>query len=193
MKRIDIRVKKTYKQLFSALISLLNEKNFDDISVIEICDRAEIHRATFYKHFTDKHDFLNACFKMKLDELIFEKPSDDYDRSKLKDSCMRMLDQLLRYLEANRELLEKLSVDKHSFTFNAVMQESIVSFISQNLKQIKMINKPEYKIKMISAYYAGAIVSVARWWLDNAELCSKDELTDFAETMINDFVKLLFE
>ena len=37
---------------------LLSEKSFEKISVQEICERAAVKRATFYKHFEDKYAFL---------------------------------------------------------------------------------------------------------------------------------------
>lgn len=60
MEKIDARVLKTKKKLFIAFLELLNEKNYDDITINEICERAEIRRATFYKHFKDKIAFAEA-------------------------------------------------------------------------------------------------------------------------------------
>ena len=43
--------------LTNAFFELLEEKRFEDITVNELCDRAMIRRATFYKHFGDKYEF----------------------------------------------------------------------------------------------------------------------------------------
>ena len=56
----DLRVRKTKKALFDAFMKLLCEKPFDEITVNELCDTAGIRRATFYKHYSDKFDFLTA-------------------------------------------------------------------------------------------------------------------------------------
>ncbi len=56
----DLRVRKTKKALFDAFIKLLSEKPYDEITVNELCDAAGIRRATFYKHYSDKYDFLTA-------------------------------------------------------------------------------------------------------------------------------------
>lgn len=55
----DLRVQKTYTALFSAFENLITKKNFEDITVRELCDLALVRTATFYKHFTDKYDFLS--------------------------------------------------------------------------------------------------------------------------------------
>jgi AcrR family transcriptional regulator len=56
--REDARVIKTKAKLLSAFKELLCKKSFEDITVNEICDAADVRRATFYKHFPDKYAFL---------------------------------------------------------------------------------------------------------------------------------------
>lgn len=56
----DLRVRRTKKALYDAFLELLNQKPFDEITVNELCDSAGIRRATFYKHYSDKFDFLSA-------------------------------------------------------------------------------------------------------------------------------------
>jgi len=55
----DLRVQKTYSALFEAFQELLHEKDFDSITVTELCNRAMIRTATFYKHFEDKYAFFS--------------------------------------------------------------------------------------------------------------------------------------
>lgn len=54
----DLRVKKTKQALNSAFAELIKEKPFEDISINELCNKADVRRATFYKHFKDKYDFV---------------------------------------------------------------------------------------------------------------------------------------
>ena len=57
---IDPRIRRTQQLLLQALGELLHEKNFGDISVQDIAERATVNRATFYDHFTDKFALLEA-------------------------------------------------------------------------------------------------------------------------------------
>ena len=57
-KREDARIRRTYRLLLGALTELLAEKPFDDIRVTDLCERADIHRSTFYDHFEDKFHLL---------------------------------------------------------------------------------------------------------------------------------------
>ncbi|HEY4285001.1 MAG TPA: TetR/AcrR family transcriptional regulator [Chthoniobacterales bacterium] len=55
-KKEDRRVRRTRDRLGDALVELLVEKPFDDITVQEVLDRARVSRSTFYTHFKDKND-----------------------------------------------------------------------------------------------------------------------------------------
>lgn len=66
MENLDLRIQKTYKSLIENFEGLLNEKEFEKISVTEICDAAMIRRPTFYQHFLDKYDFLTFFIKFRL-------------------------------------------------------------------------------------------------------------------------------
>ena len=70
----DLRVRRTKKALFDAFMQLLSEKSFDSITVNELCDTAGIRRATFYKHYADKFDFLTAytgLLRSRFDQFVW--------------------------------------------------------------------------------------------------------------------------
>ena len=52
----DPRAVRTRDRLGDALIALLLAKPFNDITVQEVLDRAEVSRSTFYEHYRDKND-----------------------------------------------------------------------------------------------------------------------------------------
>ncbi|MGN0974099.1 MAG: TetR/AcrR family transcriptional regulator, partial [Bacilli bacterium] len=59
----DIRTLKTYKALETALFSELKEKSFEEIKIVDLCKKANIHRTTFYSHFNDKYELLEYSIK----------------------------------------------------------------------------------------------------------------------------------
>lgn len=56
--------------LMEALARILNQKEFDDISIQEIADEATLNRATFYLHYADKDALLQAMTATRFSELI---------------------------------------------------------------------------------------------------------------------------
>jgi len=43
-----------------AFLSLLEKKNYTDLNITDICNEAEISRSTFYQHYSNMHDVLDA-------------------------------------------------------------------------------------------------------------------------------------
>lgn len=58
----DPRPRRSSRALASALVDLLHERHFDDITVQDILDRAGVGRATFYGHFRNKEDVLFSSY-----------------------------------------------------------------------------------------------------------------------------------
>jgi AcrR family transcriptional regulator len=54
--KVDRRVVRTRDRLGDALVELLLEKPFDDVTVQEVLTRAKVSRSTFYAHYRDKND-----------------------------------------------------------------------------------------------------------------------------------------
>ena len=187
MRKVDIRVKRTYNQLFSALIKLLGEKSFDDLTVLEICDKAGVHRATFYKHFVDKYDFLNTCFNISLSNLTFDKIAESYTPETMKKSCMRMILKVLNFVEENQKVIVSLSTDRNSASFNTALNDAIANFIEERINTVRPENEKLSKtVPLLANYYAGAIVGIIKWWATNQSSYSKQDFLDFAEIKIND-------
>ena len=66
----DPRILRSRRMLMEALARLLNQKEFDDISIQEIADEATLNRATFYLHYPDKNALLHAMTATRFGDLI---------------------------------------------------------------------------------------------------------------------------
>ena len=60
---VDRRVDRTRKSLRDALVTLVIERGWDEVSVKDVCDAANVGRSTFYSHFADKEELLTSGFK----------------------------------------------------------------------------------------------------------------------------------
>ena len=67
---IDRRTLRSRQQLMDALSKLLKEKDFDDISIREISDEANLTRATFYLHHSDKSSLLQAMTAARFGDML---------------------------------------------------------------------------------------------------------------------------
>jgi len=58
IEKIDMRIKYTREWTFEALSKLLEHKNYYEINITEIIEKAGISRATFYRNFKSKDDIV---------------------------------------------------------------------------------------------------------------------------------------
>jgi AcrR family transcriptional regulator len=75
----DRRVRRTEAALWRALLALMQDHDWGDISVQMICDHADVARSTFYAHYPAKQDLLHAGFASgasEIEEVIRAIPAD---------------------------------------------------------------------------------------------------------------------
>lgn len=61
-RRKDRRIERTRRTLHEALIRLVLERGWDEISVKDVCEAADVGRSTFYAHFADKDELMASGF-----------------------------------------------------------------------------------------------------------------------------------
>ncbi len=69
-KGVDPRVRRTRQLLQQAFLELFQEKGFAAITVQDIAERATVNRATFYAHFEDKYDLLDALIREQFQQVV---------------------------------------------------------------------------------------------------------------------------
>ena len=69
MAKLDRRILKTQESLKKAVVELMSEKGFDEITIQDIADRANVNRGTIYLHYQDKYDLLDKLIEAHLGEL----------------------------------------------------------------------------------------------------------------------------
>lgn len=112
MNKNDRRSKRTEKALSKALTQLLQNKQIRDITIKELTDTADIHRATFYTHYEDIFDLYKQIEDSVINELynmINKMPSHNYE-----ETYKSVIDYIYNNLDVFSMLLGKNS--SHSFT-----------------------------------------------------------------------------
>ena len=185
MEKMDVRVKKTYSQLIDAFLNLLKTKSFDNISVSEICEEADVHRATFYKHFNDKYEFLNFCLDSLLDNVEIDhliiKPSPENVRT----CCFEFVKVIFNFIDKYRYVFRSVFSSKQSITFNAQLDTMITNFCVDKMQSV-LKNVPSYKVHMLANFYSGAVIGVAKWYVNCDEEFPIEDIYCFFEHRIQE-------
>ncbi|MBQ7592742.1 MAG: TetR family transcriptional regulator [Synergistaceae bacterium] len=67
--KLDRRILKSKKAIEKAFLELMLTNGFDKISVKQITEKANVARKTFYLHYTDIYDLLNAIVEKEMNQL----------------------------------------------------------------------------------------------------------------------------
>lgn len=73
----DPRVMRTRALLKQALMQMLQQMNWEEITIVGICRRAGIARSSFYEHFGTKADVLDQIFADRMDDIPLSVRSGD--------------------------------------------------------------------------------------------------------------------
>ncbi len=183
--KIDIRVKKTYKQLFKAFIELLTEKSFDELTVSEICNKAQVHRATFYKHFEDKYAYLNFVFESSLSEIELIGIQNDSTPQNIKDSFMYFIRIIFEYVKKHKMIFEVVCSEKHSLSLGSSFISAIESYCFSNIQKV-LPNNTKESLEIFSAFYANAFIGVVKWYAHSDGNYPLELLYDFFERRVDE-------
>ncbi|OMF67997.1 TetR/AcrR family transcriptional regulator [Paenibacillus sp. FSL R5-0766] len=161
MLKVDRRVRKSQEAIKMAVIELMNEKDFDQITIQDISDRADVSRRTIYLHYTDKFNLLDKLIGEHITNLreICEATEDD-------DSYRDMVEMWFEYFENHSLFFSALLASKGSSFFR---NQFLVFFIEELGKGNSMSEEGNIAAKTeginVEVQFLGAaIVGVVEWW-----------------------------
>lgn len=98
----DRRIRKTQQAIQSAFAKLLSEKDIKDITIKELCDKADINKSTFYLHYKDIYDCADAFLNIIVDKII--SIMEPYDFAELVNHLPEIIEKILFMFNENKEL-----------------------------------------------------------------------------------------
>ena len=172
----DLRVTKTYLSLTTEFLALMNEIPFEDITVNKLCSRAMIRRATFYKHFGDKYEFVAFVIRgiqAKFDDAYIA-PSQSSDPVEFYST---LFNHALAQIEEYRHLIQSAMKSSRFPLLLGLFTEQIATDIRLKLKHDQsaghqMLAAPD----VLAVMSAGALVELLRWWLTSENPIPKETL-----------------
>lgn len=152
-KATDLRVRRTCSLLSMALVNLMQTRSFEKISVMHICERAMVHRATFYLHFSDKYDLLRYILSEYADQITDNSISD----LKMYISCAA--ERFFSDIEKNYQIYRRMIEKNDSLVLVGVLEESIYNIIYKKMSEY--LSDSDENIKMRASIYCGGLIDLA--------------------------------
>ena len=88
---MDIRVKKTRRSIINAFLELRTYQPLEKITVTELCEKAEVNKSTFYKHYADIFDLSNQLEEETIEQILANLPHPEYILGRPREFTEEML------------------------------------------------------------------------------------------------------
>ncbi len=167
---------KTAQRMDSALISLLKKKPIEYITISELCEKAGVHRSTFYMHYENIGDLLEETARYMIDDFlsyfsdtreIFNFDFHSCNPDELNFICDKYLAPYLEYIRNNRELILTAVSNGKILGFDKVYQRMFENIFNPIMGRF---NYPEADRKYVMMYYLNGINAINIEWLkDNCQ------------------------
>ena len=178
---MDRRQRKTREAIFKAFTELLSKKNFDQITVGEIIELADIGRATFYAHFETK-DYLLKEFCEELFCHIFDTENEsgpDHRHIFECDGSDSVFLHLIQHLQKNDNNILLLLSSHNNELFLRYFRTNLDNLVGSHLW---LFESPKSKIlpkEFWTNYVTSTFVETIRWWIDNGMKESPEVITEY--------------
>lgn len=201
--KLDRRIVRTRQSLRTALMELVNEKDYDQISVEEIAARANISRAAFYLHFKDKDDlFLNQFYVMAMERVqaFTELPSSFWmalaGAPELEGESVLPLVKIFELADQNAVIYKILLRDGSSRRLvngiREITSQAFNNFLNAKFQNELQNFRPAVPVDLLATYFSAALLSIMGWWLEQEPRMPPEEITQMFNQLFFPGVKKAF-
>lgn len=172
MNKSESKYFSTASRMDEALIECLEKKDFEYITVKEICKKAGVNRSTFYLHYETINDLLNECVEYT-NKRCFHKYN-----SELSDLRKRLMSEhpedlifispaylrpYFEFVRENKRMYQVVLRHQDIFRTKHTFQKLFDSVFSPILDKFRL---PEQEKSYIVHFYLGGITSIVKEWIE---------------------------
>ncbi len=177
----------TAQKMHDAFLSLLEKKDFDYISVSDVCKEAKVNRSTFYLHYQNVVDLLEEVISDSLSSFYENFDTKIYGEIDFapKENLVLIDDKYiipyLNFIKENRKLYQIAMKNSSLFKTEAMKKDIYTNLITKILDRFEIEEK--YKGYVFDFFVGGIVSIVSRWCLNDCDL-EVSELADFIKKYV---------
>lgn len=169
---------RTRKWITDALISLMEQKDFADISITEIVEKADVSRQSFYRHFSTKEEVFDEYFY----ENIIKKFKDTYN-PKPDDTVYKVLEFYFAFWYENTDvmnLVQKANYPLQMFDkYDHVLRVHLADSLDVLQRQIATHDESESEV--LKSFIIGGLYNAKHQWTTTGYIKSPQEMAEIIE------------
>jgi AcrR family transcriptional regulator len=172
----DRRVLRTRRLLRAALVELTGESTFEDITIRNITDRADIGYATFFRHYDGKDDLMLEIFTDIIAELE-SLPGKHGEQYFEREGYL-----LFKHVAENSALYRSIL---DSLTFSRRLREHVKKIVQRHLDQhAGQITSTTIPIEVAAQHMVSSMLGLIDWWLAQGQPYSIDRMALIYDQLI---------
>lgn len=155
----DLRIVRTRKLLSNTLLDMMEEESIEKISVIDLCNKAMVNRATFYAHFEDKYHLLTFALEELKDDLYkkFTKDTKFTTPTETLNSMIMMAVDF--FFDKHNHIANIIRFNRNGKVISTI-QDSIAHSIKYQLSKYKDTYEIKMPLQILSTFVAGGRVNI---------------------------------
>lgn len=174
--RSDLRVERSKRMIKNAFLDLLEERDFDEISIKEIAARAMVSRKTFYVYYSTKMELYEEIMAEALK--VLDLPKETRSGCTPEQSLRQKLVLVLQQLNRDRRVYRVLMQEQGNSLFRSKLNRFIRDEVMPELNGSRIVNLPEgYPPKLFEAQVFAHIYSFLGWWVGQYDV-QEEEMAD---------------
>ena len=160
---IDRRSRRTRQALHQALIRLIVERGYDEITVADIAEAADAGRSTFYAHFTDKDDLLRSAGSYLKQVLVKEHEAEAERGNSPENRLLGFSRFMTAHLYEQRVIFHALMRGQGGPIFLEMIRDVLCEIVRQELPASSHGEALEREVAV--QFIVGGYITVVTWWL----------------------------
>jgi AcrR family transcriptional regulator len=176
----DRRTRRTRQLLRSALLSLLKEKRYQEISVQDIIARADVARSTFYMHYLDKDDLLtggHGVFAENLGEQITSH-SEENGASNFSSRAW------FYHIQAQLPILKVIAKDPAMDLAMKTLREIIHRSVDEAIQAHAQVKQTSVPFSAIVDYLTDTLMSLIKWWFKDGMRYTPEQMDEMFQRLV---------
>ncbi len=173
----DRRIDRTQQLLRSGLLSLIQEKGFEALSVQDIIDRANVGRATFYAHFDNKEDLLASGID-GLRVSLKERQRQALSQGAVTDERLFAFShEMFVHADAHRDVFRAMLGKRSGAVIQQLFHKMLVDLVRDDLKAMgSRSGTGSMPSEAAVQFLAGGLFGLVIWWVDGKMRMSVDDV-----------------
>ena len=158
----DRRTLRTQTAMRAALIALLRRKDYDEITVQEIIDEADVGRSTFYAHCSGKDQLLRLSLQLLRADL---RKAQQVEQARRGGRGFAFSLPVLEHIQEHRDIYPALARGRGREVFTGELRSMVADLVRGDLADQPVAMDVPIEVRV--QYIVGGFMAVLTWWIDD--------------------------